>query len=113
MAKKYLPPPKSLANLRPAWRPGQSGNPSGNRKSVYFERTLRKVFLAKSAMDKGRKVHRLDHMLRRLYETSIAFLDDAQTDFAKIIPLLELLEECLDGKDPHGRREEIARTEPA
>jgi len=32
--------PNSLKNLREPWRPGQSGNPSGNRKRPYTDRLL-------------------------------------------------------------------------
>lgn len=102
MGKKYNPPPQSLANLKPPWKPGQSGNPSGNRKSVYFRKALRKVFLARIALSEGMKVSRLDHQLRRVYDTSIALLDDVQTlkDFNRILPFLKLLKETLDGEDP-------------
>lgn len=55
----WKPHPNSLANLRPPWKPGESGNPTGLTKDGRYAHSPRRVLEDKLHAQGGRRLHRL------------------------------------------------------
>ena len=71
-----MPNEKSLANLRPPWKPGESGNPKGRPKRRTLEEEVN-ALLEKPLDESG--TTRLDQMAERIVEHIVGGKDTSLT----------------------------------
>jgi uncharacterized protein HemY len=84
---------KTRANLRPPWRKGQSGNPTGINQWTKSRERYRAVMRALDALEELEEGDLRDHALRRLAQLILrGGLDDAARDARVLARLLGWLD---------------------